>query len=76
MAKNYGTIPKTVELRFTKEILKKTMKLIYYRKTMAICQTIEIFEKICSLRTLIYFGKTMILLGEKNYDTVPETMEL
>ena len=43
---------------------------------MAICQTIEIFEKICSLRTLIYFGKTMILLGEKNYDTVPETMEL
>ena len=28
-------------------------------------KTIEIFEKICSFRTLIYFRKTMILLGKK-----------
>ena len=37
-------------------------------------KTIEVFEQIYSIRTLISIGKAMVL--RKNYGTVPKTMEL
>ena len=65
---NYGTLPKTMELWFTKEkkhgSLPKTKKLwfIIEKKTYGnMPKIIEIFEQIYSCRTLIYYGKTMLI---------------
>ena len=38
-------------------------------------QNNEVFKQIYNFRTLIYNGKTMTL-WKKNYDTIPNTMEL
>ena len=86
----YGTIPRTIELRFTKVKhgrLPKTKKLWFIKeKIMAIHQKIEVCWQILSSRTLIYYGKTMgksmvlwkktIVLWKKNYGTLPKTIEL
>ena len=75
--KKHGRLPKTKKLWFTME---KTM-VIYPPK-------IEVFERIYSLRTLIYYwklwyygqnyGTVEINYGivEINYGTIPKTMEL
>ena len=83
---NYGIIPKTVALQFTKQktwlITKNYETLIYNEKQLfQNTKTIEVFEQIYSFRTLTYYGKTMVLkiivLWEKllyyrnSYDTIP-----
>ena len=79
MEKNYGTIPKTLDLRFMKDkiwqITKNYKTLNFNKKTLwQFTKTIEVFEQIYSIGTLISIGKAMVL--RKNYATVPKTMEL
>ena len=54
---NYGTIPRTMELRFTKEknMLDYQQQEILFlmEKSNVICKIIEIFKQIYSFRTLI-----------------------
>ena len=61
--------------RKTWQITKNYETLIYNGKSYGIYQNIEVFKQIYSFRTLIYNGKTMAL-QEKNYDTIPNTIEL
>ena len=62
--------------------LQNTKKLWFImEQTMEIYQNNWSFEQIYSLRTLIYYGKTMVLWKKlwyygKNYGTIPKTMEL
>ena len=63
---NFGTIPKAMELRFTKGktwYITKTCETLIYDGTNNgnVPKTIEVFEQINTLRTLIYYGKTMVL---------------
>ena len=62
--------------------LQNTKKLWFImEQTMEIYQNNWSFEQTYSLRTLIYYGKTMVLWKilwyyGKNYGTIPKTMEL
>ena len=65
----HGGLPKTKIIWF---IMKKAMKIY---------QNNWIFEQIYSFKTLIYYGKTMVLWKilwyyGQNYGTIPKTMEL
>ena len=102
MEKNYGTMDKTMvlywelwnfNLRRRKHVrLPKTKKLWFImEKTKEIYQTNWSFEQNYSFRTLIYYGKTMVLWKKlwyytenygtliyygKNYGTMEKTMVL
>ena len=65
MEKNYVTIPKIMALWFTKEKnmvdYQKLWNFDLHRKKLWLyTKTIEVFEHIYSLRTLIYYGKNMV----------------
>ena len=56
---NYGT---SIYEEKKHDGLPKTKRLLFIKeKTMAIYQNIWSFEQIYSFRTLIYYGKTMVL---------------
>ena len=66
--KKHGRLPNTKKLWFIME------------QTIEINQNNWSFEQIYSLRTLIYYGKTIVLWKKlwyygKNYITIPKTME-
>ena len=67
--KKHGRLPNTKKLWFIME------------HTMEIYQNNWSFEQTYSFRTLIYYGKTMVLWKKlwyygQNYGTIPKTMEL
>ena len=67
--KKHGGLPKTKRLWF---IMEKTIEIYKYNWNV---------EQIYSFRTLIYYGKTMVLWKKlwyygKNYGTIQKTMEL
>ena len=77
---NYGSIPKTMEFRFSErkqkhDRLPKTKKnWISVEKYGTIPKQLTILKKIYSFRTLIYYGKTMVVW--KNYSSMKKPMVL